>query len=153
MKRLLLAVTLLIASTSIFADVGLFFDGTNKYAKTGIIKKSFPNVQLVSCPSFKSCESFLQGHKNIGIIFSDIAKMKAEARKRTNKDIESAPIRTVSYKGFKLFVTDLISSNKRILMIAIKTGKNADKAKNKSIAKALVAEITYAYSRLPVVQF
>ena len=48
----------MVSSATVFADAGLFFDGTAKHARMGVIQSSFPDVQLISCQNFKSCDKF-----------------------------------------------------------------------------------------------
>ncbi len=150
MKKTLLALSLMIASTSVFADAGLFFDGTSKYARTGVIQSNFPDVQLVSCPNFKACDRFLVDNLNIGIVYSDAAKMKAEVKRRASAIVSITPIHTVPYKGFKITVTDIVDDEGRsFVMLGVKTAKKkTTKAQNMAIAEALVDEITDAYFRL-----
>ena len=77
----ILALLLMFVSTTVFADVGLFFDGTARFARTGVIQASYPDVPLISCPSFKSCERFVPNNAYIGVVYSDFSKMKAEVKK------------------------------------------------------------------------
>jgi hypothetical protein len=47
MKKIL-ALLLLLVSTTAFADIGLFFDGTARFARTGVIQASYPDISLCS---------------------------------------------------------------------------------------------------------
>jgi hypothetical protein len=149
-KRILFALLIMASSTTVFADAGLFFDGTAKYARTGVIQSSFPDVQLISCPNFKSCDKYLVSHQNVAIVFADIAEMKAEVKKRAKVIASISAIRTVAYKGFKIVEADILDDDGRnFVMLGVKTPKKTSTPeKNIAIAEALVAEFTAAYARI-----
>jgi hypothetical protein len=148
MKKIL-ALLLMIASTTVFADVGLFFDGTARFARTGVIQASFPDVPLISCPSFKSCEQFLPGNMYIGVVYSDFKKMKTEVKKRERGIYSAAHIYNVHGNGFKIIVDGITDNDGRgYLLLGVKTArKKITYVQKIAIAQALTNEIELAYNR------
>jgi len=148
MKKILMLL-LMMASTSAFADIGLFFDGTARFSKTGVIQSRFPEVPLLSCRTFKSCDPYLPSNSFISIVYSDFDKMKVELKKRARL-IESVNyIHSVKITGFKVTVFDILASDGRsFLMLGINNPKKkTTRAQNAAIAQALANEIDLAYGR------
>ena len=83
-------------------------------------------------------------------MFSGIAKMQAEVKRRAKVIASISSIRTVSYKGFKIIEADAVDIEGRyFVMLGAKISKKASvKVKNITIAEALAVEITAAYSRI-----
>ena len=148
MKKILLVLALLVASSAAFADMGLFFDNTKQFARTGVIQASFPNTPLVACPKLKSCESFLLTNTNVSIFYSDLKKWLLELKKRAFAIEGVQVIGTKSGPGYKLTVHEITAyGGNTYLMVGIKSAKNTTKAKNAQIAQALVGVINEAYVR------
>jgi hypothetical protein len=147
MKKLVIAVMLMLVSSVAFSDVGLFLDGTSKYAKNGIIQSNFPGVPLYKCPNFDSCLPKTLNQPYVGVVFTDFPKMKAVIKKHA-KDLESVTHKyKARYHKFKLNVYDVVAlDGTSFVLVQVITGKS--KVKNIEVAQALVAEFDAAYSRI-----
>lgn len=149
MKKIILALLLMMASATVFADVGLFFDGTDKYAKTGVIQNTFPEIPLYKCANFKSCEQLLPGNSRIAVVYSDLKKMAELAAKLKNRVASSAFVHTTRGRGFKIVVMDIMDTEGRgyVLLQVHSFKKKTTSAQNQAIAQALVTEIDLSYAR------
>jgi hypothetical protein len=148
MKKILILL-LTMASTSAFADIGLFFDGTSRFIKSGVIQSRLPEVPLVPCRSFKSCDPYLPSNSFISIVYSDFDKMKVDLKKRARLIDSVTYIHSVKITGFKITVYDILAYDGRsFLMLGINNPKKKATAKqNAAIAQVLANEIDLAYFR------
>jgi len=149
MKKIIFALLLICTSTSVFADIGLFFDGTDRYARNGVIQSSFPSVPLVSCPSYKACNSYLPTNFYVSIIYSDIAKLTLEFKRRAKTIVSAKFIHTVRGNGFKINVHDIVDvEGRKLVALGVVTAKKKTTNKlNLVIAQTLANEMQLAYSR------
>jgi len=150
MKKLAILVLMLLTNT-VSADVGLFFDDTARFAKTGIIQAEFPDVPLYKCRTFTGCDSKGISHARVGVFFSDFKKMEKEMRKRASVITDLKQVHTYRGNGFTLTVWDAVDIDGRgFLLVGIKTraiGARANRDINRMVAGALVEEIYNAYQR------
>lgn len=138
---------LMVVSSVAFSDVGLFLDGTFKYAKNGIIQSNFPGVPLYKCPNFDSCLPKVRNQPYVGVVFTDFPKMKAAVKKHA-RELESVThMYKAKYHKFKLDIYDVVALNgASFVLIQVITG--TAKVNNIEVAQALVAEFDAAYSRV-----
>jgi len=143
----LFAVVLLLVSSSAFADVGLFFDGTHKYV-TGFFRQNVP-APLYVCYTFPECDPVARPHARVGVFFSNFAAMNAEINRRMNLGYiaSSRFVHTKRGKGYTLDVADVVDiEGREYVMIGISTRKKDTKTK-KLISMDLVGEVYQALNR------
>ena len=148
MKKLILVVFLSVIASNVFADVGLFFDDTARYGRTGIIQANV-NAPLYQCPTFASCEQIGLAHQRVAIFFSNFSAMKFEIQERLNRGViaSSRFVHTKKGKGFRIDVYDVVDiEGREFVLLGIKASNKKPKT-NKDISRKLVGEIYQAYNR------
>ncbi len=146
LKCLLAIFILSTISFTALADAVLFFDGTVKYAKPGVIQSAFPTVPLYKCGSLKTCWKVINSYPRVGIVFNDLQRMK-EAVNPYRKAITIQHIHRMNYGSFVLNVYDVVVTMSGVKMALVQVIIKNKHATNVSVAQGIVNEFVQADQR------